>query len=141
MTSEAGIVVAGSADDWRAWLARNCRAAKEVWLVLHHDDSGMIERGLMTDYGQAAIEQAKATGTWQLLPDEPRRAMPDDLRQQLDGNDAARTNFESFPPSSKRLILEWIAFAKRPTPGGAGSIKPSTSQRSTFEPTIPQPAR
>lgn len=30
MSSEVNIVVAGSADDWRAWLARNCRSAKEV---------------------------------------------------------------------------------------------------------------
>jgi uncharacterized protein YdeI (YjbR/CyaY-like superfamily) len=168
VTSEASIAVAGSADDWRAWLARNCRSAKEVWLVLDHHDSGtprlryheaveqalcfgwidglhrsrgadssqlrftprtarsrwsqlnrqraakMIELGLMTEHGRAAIEQAKAAGTWQLLPDDPRRAVPDDLQEQLDSNDAARMNFESFPPSSKRLILEWIAIAKRP---------------------------
>jgi uncharacterized protein YdeI (YjbR/CyaY-like superfamily) len=168
VTSEAGIAVAGSADDWRDWLARNCRSAQEVWLVLYHHDGGtprlryheaveqalcfgwidglhrrhgsdtsqlrftprtarsrwsqlnrqratkMIELGLMTKYGQAAIEQAKAGGTWQLLPDDPRRAIPADLQEQLDGNDAARMNFESFPPSSKRLILEWIAIAKRP---------------------------
>src|SRR5947208_446631 len=168
MGSEVSIVVTGSADDWRAWLARNCRSAKQVWLVLHHHDSGtpslryheaieqalcfgwidglhrrcgadssqlrftprtarrrwsqlnrqraakMIELGLMTEHGQTAIEQAKAAGTWQLLPDEQRWAIPDDLQEQLDGNDAARTNFESFPPSSKRLILEWIAIAKRP---------------------------
>ncbi len=168
MSTEASIVVAGSADDWRAWLARNCRSAKEVWLVLRHHDSGtpslryheaieqalcfgwidglhrrcgadssqlrftprtarsrwsqlnrqraakMIELGLMTEHGQTAVEQAKAAGTWQLLPDEQRWAVPDDLQEQLDGDDAARTNFESFPPSSRRLILEWIAIAKRP---------------------------
>jgi hypothetical protein len=74
----------------------------------------MIELGLMTEHGRAAIEQAEAAGTWQLLPDDPRRAVPDDLQEQLDSNDAARMNFESFPPSSKRLILEWIAIAKRP---------------------------
>ncbi len=168
MSSEASIAVAGSADDWRAWLARNCRSASEVWLILRHHDGAtpslryheaveqalcfgwidglhrrcgadssqlrftprtarsrwsrlnrqraaeMIERGLMTEYGQAAIERAKAAGTWQLLPDEPGRAMPADLQEQLDGNDGARMNFESFPPSSKRLILEWIAIAKSP---------------------------
>jgi len=167
MSSEVNVVVAGSADDWRAWLARNCRSAKEVWLVLRHHDSGtpslryheaieqalcfgwidglhrrcgadsshlrftprtarsrwsqlnrqraakMIELGLMTEHGQAAIEQAKAAGTWQLLPDEQRWAVPGDLQDQFDGNDAARTNFENFPPSSRRLILEWIAIAKR----------------------------
>jgi hypothetical protein len=42
----------------------------------------MIELGLMTEYGHAAIEQAKAAGTWQLLPDESRLAMPDDLQEQ-----------------------------------------------------------
>lgn len=133
MSSEVNIVVAGSAGDWRAWLAGNCRSVKEVWLVLHHHDSGtpslryyeaieqalcfgwidclhrrcgadssqlrftprtarsrwsqlnrqraakMIELGLMTEHGQTAIEQAKAAGTWQLLPDEQRWAIPDDL--------------------------------------------------------------
>jgi uncharacterized protein YdeI (YjbR/CyaY-like superfamily) len=168
MSGEVNIVEAGTADDWRAWLAGNCRSAKEVWLVLRHHDSGtpslryheaveqalcygwidglhrrygadssrlrftprtarsrwsqlnrqraarMIELGLMTEHGFMAIEQAKAAGTWQLLPDEPGRAIPDDLQEQLDGNETARTNFESFPPSSKRLILEWIAISKRP---------------------------
>jgi uncharacterized protein YdeI (YjbR/CyaY-like superfamily) len=168
MSSEVKIVVADSADDWRAWLAHNCRSAKEVWLVLHHQDSGrpslrydeaieqalcfgwidglhrrcgadssqlrftprlarsrwsqlnrqrvakMIQLGLMTEHGRITIEQAQTAGTWQLLPDEQRWTIPDDLQEQLDGNDAARTNFESFPPSSKRLILEWIAIARRP---------------------------
>jgi uncharacterized protein YdeI (YjbR/CyaY-like superfamily) len=168
MSGEVNVVETGSAEDWRAWLARNCRSATEVWLVLRHHDSGppslryqeaveqalcfgwidglhrrcgagssqlrftprtarsrwsqlnrqraakMTVLGLMTEHGQAAIEQAKAAGTWQLLPAEQSWAIPGDLQEQLDGNDAARTNFESFPPSSRRLILEWIAIAKRP---------------------------
>jgi Sigma-70 region 2 len=40
MTSEAGVVAAASVDDGRAWLARSCRSADEVWLVLHHHDHG-----------------------------------------------------------------------------------------------------
>jgi uncharacterized protein YdeI (YjbR/CyaY-like superfamily) len=40
MSSEVSIVEAVTADDWRAWLADNCRSAKEVWLVLRHHDSG-----------------------------------------------------------------------------------------------------
>lgn len=73
----------------------------------------MIEQGLMTEHGQALIELAKAKGTWEVVTDGERWAVPDDLRASLDRNDAARTNFESFPPSSKRLILEWIVTAKR----------------------------
>jgi uncharacterized protein YdeI (YjbR/CyaY-like superfamily) len=47
-----------------------------------------------------------------VLPDD--ESVPEDLRTLLDRNDAARNNFEAFPPSSRRLILEWIAKAKRP---------------------------
>lgn len=72
----------------------------------------MIEQGLMTERGQALIELATAKGTWEVVADGERWAVPDDLRALLDRNDAARTNFESFPPSSKRLILEWIVTAK-----------------------------
>jgi len=57
MSSEASIAVAGSADDWRAWLARNCRSAREVRLVLHHRDSGTP--GLRY---HEAIEQALCFG-------------------------------------------------------------------------------
>jgi uncharacterized protein YdeI (YjbR/CyaY-like superfamily) len=154
--------------DWRAWLAQNGRSEKEVWLVIHHKDSGtpsvryheaiehalcfgwidglhrkrdadssqlrftprtprstwsrvnrqraakMIEEGLMTERGQALIELAKAKGTWQVLPDAESSVIPDDLQELLDQDEGARKNFERFPPSSKRLILEWIAAAKKP---------------------------
>jgi uncharacterized protein YdeI (YjbR/CyaY-like superfamily) len=168
MTGELTIVTVGSADDWRDWLTRNGRTAKEAWLVLHHRDSRapglryheaveqalcfgwidglhrssgadssllrftprtarsrwsrvnrqraarMIDLGQMTEHGLAAIDLAKAAGTWQVLPDEQRLTIPPDLQAQLDGDHAARANFASFPPSSRRLILEWIAMAKRP---------------------------
>lgn len=161
-------VSASTTDDWRAWLGRNGRSEKEVWLVIHHKDSAtpsvryheaiehalcfgwidsqarkrdpasselrftprtarstwsrvnrgraarMIEQGLMTEDGQALIDLAEATGTWQVVPDDESSAIPDDLQQLLDRNDAAHENFRRFPPSSKRLILEWIAKAKKP---------------------------
>ncbi|MFD0363557.1 YdeI family protein [Nocardia sp. GCM10030253] len=162
------IFFASTIDDWRTWLAQNCQSEKEIWLVIHHKDSGvpslryheaiehalcygwidglhrkrdenssqlrfsprtprstwsrvnreraanMIEQGLMTEHGQALIDLAKTKGTWELVADQQRWAVPDDLRTLLDRNEAARTNFESFPPSSKRLILEWIVTAKKP---------------------------
>jgi uncharacterized protein YdeI (YjbR/CyaY-like superfamily) len=74
----------------------------------------MIELGLMTEHGQALIDLAKANGTWQALPDDEGLAVPEDLRESLDRHERARNNFQRFPPSSKRLILEWIAKAKRP---------------------------
>jgi uncharacterized protein YdeI (YjbR/CyaY-like superfamily) len=74
----------------------------------------MTARGLMTSRGQALIDLAKASGTWQVVPDGESSAMPGDLRELLAGHAAAQQNFQRFPPSSKRLILEWIATAKRP---------------------------
>jgi uncharacterized protein YdeI (YjbR/CyaY-like superfamily) len=74
----------------------------------------MIELGLMTEPGQALIELARASGTWQVLPHAESSAIPDDLRELLDRNEAARKNFQNFPPSSKRLILEWIVTARKP---------------------------
>ncbi|TCO47363.1 YdeI/OmpD-associated family protein [Actinocrispum wychmicini] len=161
-------VFASTSADWRTWLARHCQSEKEVWLVIHHKDSGvpslryheaiehalcygwidsharkhdahssmlrftprsarstwsrvnrhraatMVERGLMTQHGHAVIETAKATGTWQVLTDEQSTAIPADLQEHLDRDETARANFAKFPPSSKRLILQWIATAKKP---------------------------
>ena len=74
----------------------------------------MIAQGLMTEAGQAVIDLAKARGTWQAVPDEVASTVPDDLRARLVANPAAAANFDRFPPSAKRLILTWIATAKRP---------------------------
>jgi uncharacterized protein YdeI (YjbR/CyaY-like superfamily) len=159
---------ASTAISWRAWLEQNCRSEREVWLVIHHKNSGkpgvrydeaiehalcfgwidsqarkrdadsfhlrftprnpnstwsrvnrqraakMTGLGLMTEAGQALIEAAKANGTWQIPDGAESSAIPGDLQELLDRNETARTNFHKFPPSSKRLILQWIATAKRP---------------------------
>jgi uncharacterized protein YdeI (YjbR/CyaY-like superfamily) len=85
------------------------RNPRSTWSAVNRQRAArMIEQGLMTERGQALIDLAKAGGTW------TDRAVPDDLRVLLDGDPEAGRNFERFPPSAKRLILEWIAAAKRP---------------------------
>lgn len=73
----------------------------------------MIAQGLMTSHGQQLIDQAKKTGTWDALVDVQNAVIPDDLQKQLNKNKAALKNFLAFPPSSKRIILEWILNAKK----------------------------
>ena len=73
----------------------------------------MIEKGLMTKRGQVLIELAKETGTWEALVDVQNLIIPDDLQEKLNQNDKALKNFLSFPPSSKRIILEWLHNAKK----------------------------
>jgi uncharacterized protein YdeI (YjbR/CyaY-like superfamily) len=90
------------------------RNPRSTWSRVNRQRAAkMIELGLMTEHGRALIELARANGTWRVLPDAESSAIPDDLPELLDQNEAARKNFQSFPPSSKRLILEWVATAKR----------------------------
>jgi uncharacterized protein YdeI (YjbR/CyaY-like superfamily) len=42
-----------------------------------------------------------------------RLVMPPELKTALAANPEAARNFDGFPPSSKKIILGWIASAKR----------------------------
>jgi uncharacterized protein YdeI (YjbR/CyaY-like superfamily) len=74
----------------------------------------MTRLGLMTDAGKEMIDIAKRTGTWTALRDVQNSVIPIDLQELFDKNKKAYDNFQAFPSSSKRIILEWIFNAKRP---------------------------
>jgi uncharacterized protein YdeI (YjbR/CyaY-like superfamily) len=74
----------------------------------------MIASGLMTSSGQKLIDLAKRISTWEALVEVQNSVIPDDLQNQLNINKSALKNFLAFPPSSKRIILEWILNAKKP---------------------------
>lgn len=74
----------------------------------------MIRDGLMTAAGQELIDLAKQTGKWEVLESVQQNNIPPDLRIALSKNKKAKLNFEGFPPSSKRIILEWILQANQP---------------------------
>ena len=67
----------------------------------------------MTDAGRAAVAEAKRNGAWTALDAVERLEVPDDLAAALAANADAARHFEAFPPSSKKIILTWIASAKR----------------------------
>jgi len=91
------------------------RNPRSTWSQVNRERAArMIEQGMMTEPGQAMIDLAKASGTWQVLADPLSQEVPADMRAALDANADAARNFERFPPSSKRLILEWVATAKKP---------------------------
>jgi uncharacterized protein YdeI (YjbR/CyaY-like superfamily) len=91
------------------------RSPRSSWSKVNRERAAdLIERGLMTGYGQAMIDHAKAKGLWQVVPDGETSAVPADLAERLETDETARENFHRFPPSSKRLILEWIVTAKKP---------------------------
>jgi uncharacterized protein YdeI (YjbR/CyaY-like superfamily) len=70
--------------------------------------------GLLATAGIAAIEAAKAAGTWELLDSVEAGIEPDELAAALDADQQARRHWDAFPRSARRAALEWVATAKRP---------------------------
>jgi uncharacterized protein YdeI (YjbR/CyaY-like superfamily) len=69
--------------------------------------------GLMAEPGSRAVEAARRSGAWSKLDSAESLEVPDDLAEAFRRNAAARVNYDAFPPSSKKVILFWIASAKR----------------------------
>jgi uncharacterized protein YdeI (YjbR/CyaY-like superfamily) len=74
----------------------------------------MIAAGLMTPAGLAKIETAKKDGSWEKLDGVEMLEVPPDLEQAFKQFKSSKANFEAFPRSVKRGILEWIVQAKKP---------------------------
>jgi len=102
-------------DEERTMLWMAPRKPGSGWSKLNKERiEKMIEAGRMTVAGLAKIEAAKQDGSWSLLDAIAALEIPPDLQTALHANPTAQQNFEAFPKSAKRGILEWIASAKRP---------------------------
>lgn len=73
------------------------------------------EQGRLEPAGRAVIEAARADGSWELLDSVEALEVPDDLAAALASLPGAREQFDAFPPSARKAILQWIVMAKRPT--------------------------
>lgn len=74
----------------------------------------MVAAGLMAPAGLAKVEAAKADGSWSSLDAVEALEIPPDLAAALAAYPSAAANFDAFPRSVKRGILEWIVSAKKP---------------------------
>lgn len=74
----------------------------------------LIADDRMMPAGLAAIERAKANGSWELLDSVERLEVPGDLASALERVPPAATNFAAFPPSARKMLLAWVAMARRP---------------------------
>jgi uncharacterized protein YdeI (YjbR/CyaY-like superfamily) len=91
------------------------RKPKSKWSKANRDRvARLTKEGLIAPTGQAMIDLAKKSGTWTALADVENSVIPPDLKKLFDKNKTAFKNFETFAPSSKRIILEWILNAKKP---------------------------
>jgi uncharacterized protein YdeI (YjbR/CyaY-like superfamily) len=102
-------------DDERSMLWFAPRKPKTGWSRPNKERAArLLAAGLLHPAGLARIEQARADGSWNSLDAVEELEVPADLNEALASYPNAAANFEAFPRSVKRGILEWILVARRP---------------------------
>lgn len=74
----------------------------------------LIAEGRMAPAGLAVVEAARQSGAWNRLDPVEALVIPPDLKKALAADKLAGKHFRAFSDSSKKMILWWIASAKRP---------------------------
>jgi len=102
-------------DDSRSRLYFAPRKPRSGWAATNKARlERLIADGRMAPAGLAAVERAKANGSWTMLDSVERLEVPEDLQAALDARAPAAPNFAAFPPGARKLALTWIAQALRP---------------------------
>lgn len=107
--------VSNKRDSESQYLYFSVRKPKSNWSKANRERVERLSaQGLIMPAGQAMIDLAKRTGTWEALVPMEDGVLPDDLAKAFARNKKALQNFEALTASAKRIILEWLASAKRP---------------------------
>jgi uncharacterized protein YdeI (YjbR/CyaY-like superfamily) len=106
---------ANTLDDERSMLWMAPRKPRTGWSKPNKERvERLLAAGLLAPAGLAKIEAAKQDGSWNALDAVEALEIPPDLAAALAALPNARANWDAFPRSAKRGILEWIANAKTP---------------------------
>lgn len=101
-------------DDMQAMLYFSPRKKGSGWSKANKDRVAKLTKaGLMMPAGLAKVEAAKKDGSWSKLDAVEALVIPEDLKLAMQAFPKAAGNFEAFPRSVKRSILEWITNAKK----------------------------
>lgn len=73
----------------------------------------LTELGRMSPAGLAAVERAKADGSWRLLADVEDHVIRKDLAKAFDATPGSREAFAAFPASTQEQLLYWCYSAKQ----------------------------
>ena len=104
----------GRVDDEKTKLYLAPRTPRSNWSGLNKKRIAKLEAtGLLTGAGRASVRIAKENGAWDALTEVENLVIPDDLERAFARYEKAKTNFQAFPASAQRGILEWILNAKR----------------------------
>ena len=107
--------VLGRVDDDRSMQYFAPRKPKSTWARSNKERVARLEAaGLMTEAGRAAVELARANGSWGSLDAIDALVVPDDLAAALAARPGARELFDASSASVRRSALAWVYQAKRP---------------------------
>jgi uncharacterized protein YdeI (YjbR/CyaY-like superfamily) len=74
----------------------------------------LTAKGLMTKAGLDSIAIAKENGSWSILDEVEELTVPADLETAFNNHPGSINYFSGLSKSVKKMILQWVAFAKRP---------------------------
>jgi uncharacterized protein YdeI (YjbR/CyaY-like superfamily) len=103
--------------DERHFLQRfTSRRPRGKWSLINREKAeGLISSGAMRPAGLVEVEAAKADGRWEAAYAGQRTAeVPEDLRAELDRNEAAREFFATLDSANRYAILYRLQEAKKP---------------------------
>jgi uncharacterized protein YdeI (YjbR/CyaY-like superfamily) len=90
------------------------RKAKSMWAQSNKTRvARLTDQGLMTPAGLAAIEAAKACGSWDTLTAAESLTVPPELRRAINANARARKHWPAFTESQRKQFLYYLTTAKR----------------------------
>ncbi len=99
----------------RTMLYLSPRKPRSVWSALNKQRVVELVAGKrMTAAGLKKIEAAKADGSWSAIDHVENQRVPADLQRAFKVVPEALRNFNAFPPSSRKMILQWIHDARTP---------------------------
>lgn len=91
------------------------RKAKSTWSKINKEKvKQLIADELMTEAGHQSIKLAKQNGSWTILDQVEALDVPKDLLKEFKIHPGSKAFFESQSKSIKKIMLTWIALAKRP---------------------------
>lgn len=92
----------------------SARNPKSNWSKVNKEKVARLSQmGKLAPAGLEMIRLAKGTGTWDALNEVDALILPPDLESAFREKPIAFAFWKSFPPSTRRGILEWIFNAKR----------------------------
>lgn len=92
------------------------RGPRSPWSRVNRNKAtALIAAGKMRPAGQRQVESAQADGRWETAYESQGKiAIPDDLRDELERNDAAKRSFATLDATNRYAILHRIETAGKP---------------------------